>query len=235
MSVRAVTVDLDDTLFPQEHWLAGAWLAVAEEGGRRGLDADTLLPALRAVAAEGSDRGGIIDRAVAAGGADPDRHRDALVGAFTAHAPKSLACFPGAGDALDELRRWVPVVCVTDGNPRIQRAKIAALGLSEAFDCVVISDELGGRHLRKPDPAPFRAALRTLGLAPDEVVHIGDRPAKDVQGAAAAGLRCVRVRSGEYAGEEAATPPWREAATFAAAAGICLAEIRGTGTGSIRL
>ena len=29
-SVRGVCVDLDDTLFAQEEWLAGAWAAVAD-------------------------------------------------------------------------------------------------------------------------------------------------------------------------------------------------------------
>lgn len=225
MSLRGATVDLDDTLFAQQEWLAGAWEAVAEEGGRRGLAGPRLLTSLRAVAAEGSDRGGIIDRAVAAVGADPDRHRDALVATFAAHAPRSLPCYPGAADALRALRAQIPVVCVTDGNPRIQRAKLAALGLGKAFDGVVISDELGGRHLRKPDSAPFRAAVRMLGLAPEDVVHIGDRPAKDVQGAEAAGLRCIRVRTGEYAGQDGATAPWAEAPSFTAAVGICLAEI----------
>lgn len=40
----------------------------------------------------------------------------------------------------------------------------------------------------KPDPRPFQAALEALGLAPAEVLHVGDSELDDVAGARAAGL-----------------------------------------------
>ena len=36
--LRAVTIDLDDTLFAQADWLAGAWKAVARTGIAFGID-----------------------------------------------------------------------------------------------------------------------------------------------------------------------------------------------------
>ena len=101
-------------------------------------------------------------------------------------------------EALGALRERVPVALVTDGDPDIQRGKLAALGLEAAFDAVVLSDDLG-REYRKPNAAPFAAALEQLGLPASGCVMIGDRPDKDVAGARAAGLRgTVRVRTGEY-------------------------------------
>ena len=224
-----VTVDLDDTLFPQAEWLAGAWAAVAAEGGRLGLDPGALHRALLIVAAEGSDRGRVIDRALAkVEGAHPE-HVAGLVAAFAAHRPATLEPYPGAADALARLAAAVPVVCVTDGIPEVQRGKLVALGLDGLLLDVVVSDELGGRHLRKPHPAPFERALIVLGAvvgggAPRHaVVHVGDRPGKDVAGAAAAGLRCVRVTTGEYA---AADPgdhlAWRTVSSFAGAVDLLL-------------
>ena len=93
------------------------------------------------------------------------------------------------------------MACVTDGDPRIQWAKLRALGLEDAFDAVVISDEMG-REFRKPHPAPFRRALVFLGAEPQGTVHVGDRPDKDVMGPAAVGMRAIRVRQGEYAGAQ---------------------------------
>jgi putative hydrolase of the HAD superfamily len=216
--VRGVTVDLDDTLFPQQSWLTGAWAAVADRAAADGLDGDAVLRELLRVAAEGSDRGRIVDRALVAVGVDPAPHVLGLVEAFTAHAPAELPLYPGAADALRRLAVAVPVVLVTDGNPRIQRAKVAALGIEGLLHGVVVSDELGGRAVRKPSPVPFRRALDLLGKPATAVVHIGDRPAKDVVGAAAAGLRCVRVRTGEYAAApDDEVPPWREADSFAEA------------------
>jgi putative hydrolase of the HAD superfamily len=200
--VRAVTVDLDDTLYPQSAYLAAAWGQVADAGASLGLPEAQLLAALEEIAAAGSDKGTIIDRALLAVGVAPDRLRlfvPALVDAFAAFAPTSLACYPGVVDALRLVRSRVPLALITDGSPRGQHAKIEALGLVGAFDAVVVSDELGGRHLRKPHPAPFRAALARLGAGAAGTVHIGDRPAKDVAGTGRLGMRCIRVLTGEYA------------------------------------
>lgn len=56
------------------------------------------------------------------------------------------------------------------------------------FDAVVVSAEVGAR---KPDPAPFRAALERLGIAPARAVHVGDHRPHDEAGASAAGMRFV--------------------------------------------
>lgn len=52
--LRAVTLDLDDTLFPQSSWLQGAWAAVADVGAGLGLDRAALHAALVAIAARSS-------------------------------------------------------------------------------------------------------------------------------------------------------------------------------------
>jgi putative hydrolase of the HAD superfamily len=227
--IRAVTVDLDDTLFAQADWLAGAWLSVASAAVRAGLPAGPFHAALLECAAAGSDKGGIIDRALAAVGVGPARIAEMtprLVEAFSGWAPAALALYPGAADALVRLRSaGLPIAVITDGNPRIQRAKISALGLSALVDHVVVSDELGGRAARKPHPAAFLRALALLGVPAEDTVHVGDRPAKDVAGAAAAGLRCVRVRTGEYAhvaDESIAVLPWRSVPSVADAADLLL-------------
>lgn len=224
--VRAVTVDLDDTLYPQSDFLDGAWRAVAARGADLGVDPVRFLAALRGVAAEGSDRGRIVDRALALVGA-ADRPVAPLVAVFAAHTPERLEPFPGVVEALARLRAAVPVAVVTDGAPAGQRAKLRALGLAEAVDAVVVSDELGGRAARKPDPRPFRAALAALGADPATTVHVGDRPGKDMLGATGAGMRAVRVRTGEYADlpDDPAWPAWRTVDSFAAAVDELLALV----------
>lgn len=195
--------DLDDTLFPQADFLAGAWAAVVAAAGAAGVPAAgcaRLHAVLVAIAAEGSDRGGIIDRALAECRLPGDLVAP-LVAAFRCHVPSRLEPYPGAADALAGLRGSVRVGCLTDGDPRIQQGKLAALGLTDAFDAVVISDQLGRQH-RKPDPLPFVTLLNALGVDPARAVHIGDRHAKDVIGAHRVGMRAIRVRTGEYAAVE---------------------------------
>lgn len=193
-----VTFDLDDTLFPQAAWLAGAWDAVAG-AAPTGVDRVQLRAALVRIAADGTDAGRIVDRALAAVGRS-DVSVGPLVAAFRAHRPAHLDAYPGAVAALTRLRERVPLGLVSDGDVGVQAAKLRALGLVDAFDVVVWSDRFG-RQQRKPSPVPFRVAVRALGARVHRAVHVGDRPAKDVVGAMAAGLAAVRVRTGEYAGE----------------------------------
>jgi putative hydrolase of the HAD superfamily len=212
--LRAVLFDLDDTLFEQATWLSGAWDAVVAAAGPR-VEARALRCALRDICASGSDRGAIIDRALARVGHD-DVAVAPLLARFRAHAPARLAPYPGVVDALEGLRAQVDIGLVTDGDPTIQRNKLRALGLESHFDIVVFSDEMGRRH-RKPSPVPLLAALVGLGVDPRDAVYVGDRPDKDVAAAAATGMRAIRVRTGEYADRPDDPQPWATAPDAVAA------------------
>jgi hypothetical protein len=56
-----------------------------------------------------------------------------------------------------------------------------------------------------------------LGVGPHEALFVGDRPDKDVAGAAAAGMRSIRVLTGEYAGLPDTVAPLVRVADVAAA------------------
>lgn len=77
---------------------------------------------------------------------------------------------------------------ITNGESVQQRAKIAALGLTEAFAVVVASGDIG---IAKPDPRIFRHAVRQLGTAPERCVFVGDRRDTDALAATAAGMKGV--------------------------------------------
>jgi len=79
---------------------------------------------------------------------------------------------------------------VTNGPGEVQRAKLEAVGLADAFDAVLISAELGSA---KPDVPIFEAALAALGVAAAEAWHVGDSLEYDVAGAQAAGVGSVWI------------------------------------------
>jgi len=218
-----VVVDLDDTVYPQAAYLRGAAAAVGATAAAVGLDGVAVEQALAAELRAGSDRGRTIDRALAACDLPPDRIAallPALVAAFVGHRPQHLPLYPGAADALAALRARYPLACLTDGDPAIQRAKLAATGVDALVDVVVVTDELGGRGLRKPHPAGLLRIADLLGVPPADLVVIGDRPAKDVAVAAAVGARSIRVRTGEYA--DAADDPAATALAPDLAAAVAL-------------
>jgi FMN phosphatase YigB (HAD superfamily) len=221
----AVVVDLDDTVYPQAAYLRGAARAVGRAASGADLDGPAVDRALCRELRAGSDRGATIDRALAACGLPAERAAavlPALVDAFTGYRPRRLPLYPGALAALTALAARYPLACLTDGNPAIQRAKIDATSVADTFHTVVITDELGGRAARKPDPAGLRHCARLLGVAPEDLVVIGDRPGKDIAAALTVGARSIRVRTGEYASapdEPAATATVADLA--AAAALLC--------------
>ncbi len=221
--IGAVLLDLDDTLYAQAEWLSGAWDAVCAAASHC-TDVRALRAALSAVAAEGSARGMIIDRALARAGA-VDVAVGPLVEAFRRYNAPSLTPYPGAVPALASLRAQVPVGLVTDGDPVIQRSKLRSLCFDAAFDVVVFSDELG-RDRRKPHPAPFRLALDRLQVTPAQAIYIGDHPEKDVLGPLAAGIRAIRVLTGEYGGVPSLAAPWATAPDVVSAIELAADRLR---------
>jgi HAD superfamily hydrolase (TIGR01509 family) len=78
------------------------------------------------------------------------------------------------------------VVANTFDPPGLFRADLRAQGIAERVDAVVLSCEVGWR---KPHPAVYAAVAAELAAAPAEILFVGDRPADDIAGPAAAGMR----------------------------------------------
>jgi putative hydrolase of the HAD superfamily len=74
--------------------------------------------------------------------------------------------------------------------PRIVRREVAAMGLAEHLDVVVLAQEVG---VRKPDPAIFLHAVGHLGVDPLNAMFVGDSLPVDVQGAANVGMTTVQA------------------------------------------
>jgi putative hydrolase of the HAD superfamily len=98
--------------------------------------------------------------------------------------------FADAVGALDQLKESHSMVLVTNGAACLQREKLAASGLSDYFEAVVVSADLG---VAKPDASVFEHALSQLGADSAGAVMVGDSISKDVDGALAAGLGAVWI------------------------------------------
>lgn len=115
---------------------------------------------------------------------------------FVAERRARHEVFADVANALDRLAESHSMALVTNGAACLQREKLAASGLSEHFEAVVVSADLG---VAKPDSAVFDYALKQLGIDGSVAVMVGDSIAKDIDGALAAGLGAVWVnRSGHH-------------------------------------
>ena len=93
---------------------------------------------------------------------------------------------------MEEVRRrGLALALVTNAPWENVEAVLLALELREFFDEVVLSDEVGNV---KPDPAPYRAALERLGVAPAEALAFEDSTS-GIASAVGAGIPTVGIAS----------------------------------------
>lgn len=115
---------------------------------------------------------------------------EALAAAYRERVTASLELVPGVAGLLDDLRGRYRVAILTNGPTVAQREKVAALGIAERVDVVLVSGDLPAG---KPDRRAFEALCDAVDAPPARVAHVGDDPEADVGGASAAGLRTVQV------------------------------------------
>lgn len=189
--MRGIIFDLDDTLYPMEHFRLSGFGAVA-----RHVEEQDAVPALR-----------VFDVLCTVHRHNPGREYQALAGQLglpasrsgewlavhRSHAP-AIRLEPGVADLLARLRSdgW-RLGILTNGDPATQRRKLAALGVLPLVDACLCAEEhaLGG----KPARACFEDMRSRLGTEAHRTVHVGDDPVADVGGARRAGMKTVRVRT----------------------------------------
>ena len=104
---------------------------------------------------------------------------------------------------LDRLHGLVPLYLFSNTNAAHHRVWGAMMQRTLArFDRVFVSSELG---LRKPDRAAFDRIAREIGVPHPRILFFDDTPS-NVEGARAAGLQAVHVRTPDDVRE--AVRPW---------------------------
>jgi putative hydrolase of the HAD superfamily len=182
--------DLDDTLYPYRAFVRSGFRAVSRHlADERGLPAPGVLRVLRQALAGpecGRELQALCTRFSLGPGSLPS-----LVGVMREHTP-TLRLPDGARRTLSALAGW-RIGILTNGDPRIQRRKVAALGLERLVDHVVYASEVveGG----KPSPRAFEAVLERLHVKPARSVFVGDDLDADIAGAAGVGMKTIHVVS----------------------------------------
>ena len=208
MPVTGLIFDKDGTLFDLQATWSG-WVAGL---ARELADDDAALRARIEVALGYDAAAGRLapDSVVVA--ETPDRIADALLEALPQQTDRrwlvdkldtSAAAVPQVQAApllplLDELRaRGLVLACVTNDAEEVARVHLREAGVETRFDLILGYDS---GHGQKPDPAPMRAVAALCGLAPADIVVIGDN-LHDTEAGRAAGMRTVAVLTGALPAE----------------------------------
>lgn len=220
---RALTLDLDDTLWPVRPALqraddaTAAWLAEHYPAVAADWTAAALLAERERIAANRPDvahdfsalRRLALEHAFAAHGI-----RDAPVGTLWDiyfAARNDVTPYADSPAALRRLARRVPLASLTNGNADLDRT-----GVREHFACHVCARDVG---CAKPDPRIFAAAALRLGVAPGDILHAGDDPLLDVAAARDAGFHAAWInRDGSAWPDGLGAPPEIELPDLAALA-----------------
>ncbi len=192
--LHAVIFDLDDTLYPEQSYVlsgfhaAAKWaeqaLSIPKEETSRDLEA------MYRQGVRGHTFGLWLEQRGVCG--QRDELVQQMVAVYREHQP-ILTPFNGIPELLGEVGQRCKLGLISDGHLAVQRRKWESLRLDEAFHAVVFSD-IFGRQNWKPSHVPFEAALRTLDLAPEAALYVGDNPAKDFLGARQLGMKTIRLR-----------------------------------------
>lgn len=101
-----------------------------------------------------------------------------------------LEPLPGLIDFLEEGRnRGLSISLVTNAPRGNAEAVVRGLGIEKYFESTVLAEEVGAG---KPDPEPYRAALRELGIRPEETIAFEDS-VSGIISAVAADIRTVGI------------------------------------------
>ena len=104
-------------------------------------------------------------------------------------SPRQTAIFPNAHEALSYLKQLgYQLHIITNGFQEVQHIKLDNCNLSQYFDLILCSDEIG---INKPAPEIFAHALAQTGAKAADSVMIGDDYDVDVMGALRHGLHAV--------------------------------------------
>ena len=98
--------------------------------------------------------------------------------------------FDDARPALERLSARFPLVCVSNGNADVQR-----IGLGGFFRASISARAFG---VGKPDPRIFHAAAGAVDVRPEDVLHVGDDATLDALGAMNAGMQAAWINRADH-------------------------------------
>ena len=209
--IKAISFDLDDTLWPIWPTIERAEKALMEWLGRYAPMAAAMFASAGALQDVRNDltasrpdlkhdlsalRREAIRLALSRAGENPSLAEQAFDVFFAERQRVTL--YDDARSALEFLSARFPLVSVSNGNADLER-----VGLAPYFRAAISAREFG---VGKPDPRIFHAAAGAVDVMPESVLHVGDDATLDALGALNAGMQTAWLNRADHRWPHEATP-----------------------------
>jgi len=120
--------------------------------------------------------------------------------AYIQQSPLKTTLFAYTHEVLLYLKKKYSLHIITNGFEEVQHIKLASSDLTQYFDVIVTSEQVG---VKKPNAKIFEFALEQTKAKPDESIMIGDDFPVDVLGAEQIGMQGVYFNPNKLAHKHA--------------------------------
>ncbi len=192
--IRGVILDVDGTLVDSNDAHAHAWAEAMSEQGfhpefsevrrRIGMGGDYLVKETLNIDPDGEP------------GSSIKKRRKEI---FTSRYMPSLKPFPRTRDLLEKMREsGLKLVAASASKEDVVKELLKKTGVVHLLEDFTSDSDVENS---KPEPDVVQAALKKLGMNPDEVIMIGDTP-YDLEAGARAGIKVIAFRSGGWSDDD---------------------------------
>ncbi|UKN01373.1 YjjG family noncanonical pyrimidine nucleotidase [Paracrocinitomix mangrovi] len=119
---------------------------------------------------------------------DPDVIGRQIGDEYVRRGPHKTNLFPHTHETLSYLKEKYPLHIITNGFKEVQFIKLSGSNLSQYFDIILCSEEVGKQ---KPHRLVFEKALEMAKVDPFDALMIGDNYEADILGAKKVGMQTI--------------------------------------------
>jgi len=190
--IKAVLLDLDNTLYDEHEFVKSGFKAVAHQlADKFGLNEELFYSRLCNIFLE-HGRKQVFTQVLNYFGIYTDVDLSYALEVYRKHPPR-ISVFKDVTDVLPVLKKKYRLGLITDGLRLVQENKVKALKIGGYFDATIYSSDYGSKCC----PKPFSVILEKLQIKADESVYVDDNPNKGFAVAKELGIRTIRMLRGE--------------------------------------
>lgn len=194
--IKAVIFDLDDTLISEKEYIRSGFRQVSKKIAEEyELREEYVYELMYSTFNEDSKNvfNRVLDKLNIS--YDMDYIKE-LIDFYRGHIP-DIKLYDDAKYIIEALYdKGIKLGMITDGYKVTQRNKLEVLGISDYFNCIIVTDELG-REFWKPHKRPYEIVKDKLGFDYENMVYVGDNISKDFVTANKLGMNTILINREE--------------------------------------